>query len=108
MAGKTKVKLIGSRSNGKWITDNVSNSPFVENTLKENVTEVKRKAEAKLKRRYPKADMWHFGTRKLTGKWGSTYLMWPVSDMARASKNRDVTTGAVTSSKFKNKTKLSN
>jgi hypothetical protein len=100
MAGKTRVKLKGDRSNGTWLTGYVSNSPFVEDALKERVTEVKRRAEAKMKSRYPKFGGWHFGTRRLGGKWGSTYLMWPMSPMARASKNSDVKNLAVRGSKF--------
>lgn len=102
MAGKTRVKLIGSRSNRTWITEYVANSNFVEDALKENFFDLKRRSEAKMKRRYKKFGGFHFGTRRLGGKWGSTYLMWPVSPMARVSKNSDAWRGPAKSSKFKN------
>jgi len=82
------TKVYGKMENA-WIS-HIARSPEVQQIIKQEATVYKAVLERKLQLRYPKYNSYHFGRTDLSGSWGTTAVIWPVSKPARADKNLDV------------------
>lgn len=81
MKVKIKTKLQGGMSKN-WL-QTVRKSPGVSRAVKKSYDSLKQGAEAKASARWRTGFKYHYGSKKFSGSWGDTWLIWGMSPMAR-------------------------
>lgn len=95
------VKVTGGMSK-LWISQ-IRKSKEVSMVTKEVASDAKKQAERVMKGLYPDTFDYFYGSVKLSGKWGDTWVLFPVTPMSR--KHTEYLNSAVESTEAKKSTK---
>lgn len=101
---KLKVTNVEGGMKKNWLS-NLARSPKVTDSVKAEASKVKQSMEAKIKIGRSRSYKWHYGSRALAGKWGTTVLIWPTTPAAR--REQQVGRAAASASIFRPKSTTS-
>lgn len=83
--GKSKVQITGGMS--PTFISRIAKSKGVSSVLESEYRGVKERLEAKARAIDPlegkRVGKYHYGSRQLKGRWGNTWVLWPITQTAK-------------------------